>query len=351
MNILVFCPNWVGDAVMATPALRSIRRGFPEARIWGVGRPAIAEVLEGLPFLDGWQSWDPRGAEAGQRTLPVLRALRQLHPEAAVVFPNSFRAALAARLSGARKRVGYRRGGRGWLFTEALEPLRSRGRFVPTPAVDSYLKLACALGCPEESRRLELATPPASEEAAAALWRAFGFLDASRVVVLNPGAAYGKAKLWPAAHFVELARRLLALPGTGVLVLSGPAERELARGIVRAVDRPGLKSLADQPVSINLSKACVRRSQLLITTDSGPRHFAAAFGVPVVTLFGPTHIEWSETFYERAVHLQKKVPCGPCQLRECPLDHRCMRELLPEEVFRAASELLERFGRERAAAQ
>jgi heptosyltransferase II len=91
----------------------------------------------------------------------------------------------------------------------------------------------------------------------------------------------------------------------------------------------------------------VRRADLLVTTDSGPRHFAAAFGTPVVTLFGPTHIAWTETYYSKAIHLQKQVPCGPCQRRVCPLDHRCMKELTPAEVFAAATALLKR--RERAA--
>jgi heptosyltransferase-2 len=99
-------------------------------------------------------------------------------------------------------------------------------------------------------------------------------------------------------------------------------------------------SLADAPPSIGLTKAVVRRSSLLVTTDSGPRHFAAAFGVPVVTLFGPTHIGWTETYFPRAIHLQKVVPCGPCQLRVCPLDHRCMKSLTPGEVTAAAERLL-----------
>jgi heptosyltransferase-2 len=94
-----------------------------------------------------------------------------------------------------------------------------------------------------------------------------------------------------------------------------------------------------------LTKACVRRCDLLVTTDSGPRHFAAAFNRPVVSLFGPTHIGWTETYYPAAVHLQKRVPCGPCQRRVCPLDHRCMNELLPGEVFAAVRDLLERRGR------
>src|SRR5207248_3352815 len=130
--------------------------------------------------------------------------------------------------------------------------------------------------------------------------------------------------------------------GGGVLVLCGPGERDLARQIVARARRPGVTSLADVPLSLGLTKACVRRCALLVTTDSGPRHFAAAFDRPVVTLFGPTHIAWTETYFPKAVHLQKAVPCGPCQKRTCPLDHRCMTELTPDEVFTTAARLLDR---------
>src|SRR5262245_61558815 len=128
--------------------------------------------------------------------------------------------------------------------------------------------------------------------------------------------------------------------GCGVIVLCGPSERDIARGIAETSRSPHVFSLADSPLSLGLTKAIVRRLDLLVTTDSGPRHFAAAFGRPVVTLFGPTHIEWTETYFEKAAHRQKPVPCGPCQKRVCPLDHRCMRDLSPERVFAAADLLL-----------
>jgi heptosyltransferase-2 len=123
-------------------------------------------------------------------------------------------------------------------------------------------------------------------------------------------------------------------------VLCGPAERDIARQVVRQAQVPGVYSLAEMPLSLGLTKSLVRRSSLLVTTDSGPRHFAAAFDRPVVTLFGPTHIEWTETYHPRAVHLQKKVPCGPCQLRVCPIDHACMEDLDAEEVLDAVHRLL-----------
>ena len=144
-----------------------------------------------------------------------------------------------------------------------------------------------------------------------------------------------------------LARDLVDRRGCGVLVLCGPAERQLAGDIATATGRPGVFALGDLVtragigLSIGLTKACVRRADLLVTTDSGPRHFAHAFDRPVVTLFGPTHIAWTETYHLRAIHLQKPVPCGPCQRRTCPLDHRCMKELTPNEVFDAAESLLQ----------
>ena len=116
----------------------------------------------------------------------------------------------------------------------------------------------------------------------------------------------------------------------------------MARAITRLAARQSVSSLAGVPLSLGLTKACVRRCNLLVTTDSGPRHFAAAFDRPVITLFGPTHIAWTETYHPKAVHLQKQVPCGPCQLRVCPLDHRCMNLLTPAEVLTAALEMLEK---------
>jgi heptosyltransferase-2 len=165
--------------------------------------------------------------------------------------------------------------------------------------------------------------------------------DGRRIVCLNNGGAFGPAKSWPAAHFGELARRMADEADVSILVICGPDEREAAREIVRNADHPHVVSLADQPLSIGLSKACVRRSALLITTDSGPRHFAAAFNTPVITLFGPTHIAWTRTYHPQAWHILHRVPCGPCQQRVCPEGHhRCMRDLAPESVFRAALRVL-----------
>ena len=191
------------------------------------------------------------------------------------------------------------------------------------------------------SLQLELGTTPDDEAAADRAWTALGLRGDQPVVCLNTGGAFGPAKNWPTASFGLLARRLVEERGVSVVVLCGPAERDSAREIVRLADHPAVVSLADQPLSLGLSKACVRRAALLITTDSGPRHFAAAFRTPVITLFGPTHIAWTRTYHPQAIHLYHPVPCGPCQRPVCPEGHhRCMRDLSPEHVIQAALGLL-----------
>ncbi len=203
-----------------------------------------------------------------------------------------------------------------------------------------YNRLAQAAGCPRPSYRLELFTTPQDEADANQVWTQERLASYREVVCLNPGAAFGSAKCWPAEHFARLARDLADQRGSGVLVLCGPGEREVARRIALEAQHPAVHTLCNSPLSIGLTKACIRRCDLLVTTDSGPRHFGVAFDRPVLTLFGPTHIAWTETYHARSVHLQKQVPCGPCQQRVCPLDHRCMTQLTPAEVFAAASRLL-----------
>ena len=344
MRIVVFCPNLVGDTVMATPTFRALRRGFPAARLTAVIKPRVAPTLGGTTWFDEWILFDPHSPARAERSWAVLRRLRHEPIDLAVLLPNSYRSAGLAWLAGIARRLGYQRHGRGLLLTDRLEyPRDAAGRRLPTPIVESYLKLARHLGCPVDSIRLELATTPQDEAAADRAWAALDLPPGDRVVCLNGGGAFGPAKNWPILYFVELARRLAVECGVWVLVLCGPRERDAAREITVRAGHPRVVSLADQELGIGLTKACVRRARLLITTDSGPRHFAAAFDRPVVTLFGPTHIAWTETYYAKAVHLQKQVDCGPCQRRVCPLDHRCMTTLTPEEVFTAAADLLGRF--------
>ncbi|HLJ91803.1 MAG TPA: lipopolysaccharide heptosyltransferase II [Gemmataceae bacterium] len=343
MRIAVFWPNWIGDAVMATPAVRALAERFPAAHRIGVLRPYIAGVLEGSGWMHELVFLDTRGPWS-HRWPTVAARLRQLDVALAILFQNSFRSALVAWMGRCQRRVGYARYGRSFLLTDVLDPVRdAAGKLRPSPVILAYNRLAQTVGCNEISLRMELFTTPRDEAAADAVWHQAGFTAQHEVICLNPGAAFGSAKYWPVEQFAALARQFVHQRGSKVLVLCGPGERELARRITLLAGASGVYSLADHALSLGLTKACVRRADLLITTDSGPRHFAAAFDRPVLTLFGPTHIPWTETFYPKAVHLQKGVDCGPCQRRVCPFDHRCMKLLTPAEVLSAAEELLARF--------
>lgn len=342
MKLGIFLPNWIGDVAMATPTLRALRRQFADAQIVGILRPYVADVLAGTDWLDEQMFYDPRSRQRSLHGWPFLRRLRAQRLDTVVLLTNSWRTGLLAWASGAPSRIGYVRGGRGILLTQRLEHARAAGKYVPSPVLDDYLRLAYAMGCPPESPRIELATQPADEAAADQAFKRLGLPAGKHVVALNSGGAFGAAKLWPSGYFSELALRIVAETDNSVLVLCGPSEREIARNIVAGANHPRVVGLSEEPLSIGLTKACVRRCRLLVTTDSGPRHFAPAFGVPVITLFGPTHVAWSENHFRLAVHLQREVPCGPCQQRVCPLGHhRCMRELSVDEVYRSVQAQLD----------
>ena len=331
-TLAAFLPNWVGDAVMATPALRSLRTRFADARVVAVCRPPVGDVLAGTGLADAVIPL-PKGAGG---VWGAVRALRSERADLAVLFPNSLRAALVARAGGVRRRLGFARDGRRWLLTDPVEP---GDRSVPSPTLLSYNRLALAAGCGDPGTNTELAVLPSDAAAFAAVLAAHPVL-AGGFVALNPGGAFGAAKHWPTGHFAALARRIAAT-GRAVLVLCGPSERATAAEIAAAAADPRVVSLADRPLSLGLTKAAVRAAELLVTTDSGPRHFAGPLGTPAVTLFGPTHIAWSETFHPAATHLQLAVDCGPCQRRACPLGHhRCMTDLTPGRVFEAVTATL-----------
>ena len=343
MRIGIFLPNWIGDTVMATPALRALRTHFGQpAQLVGVLRPYLADVLAGTSWLDEQVFFNPRARDRELRSWSVAAKLRAHKLDAVVLLTNSFRTGLIAWASGARRRLGYARYGRGLMLTARLNAPRARGWLVPTPAIDSYLELAYAMGCPPEPPRLELATLPADEQAADAVWRKLRLPAADQVVVLNSGGAFGAAKHWPAEYFAALAERIATRDKLAVLVNCGPSERQIAEEIVRRANHPAVVSLAgEERLPIGLTKACIRRARLLVSTDSGPRFFAAAFGVPVVSLFGPTHVEWSRTHYAGEICLTHEVPCGPCMRRTCPLGHhRCMRDLTVDHVYAAVERQL-----------
>lgn len=344
MRVGVFLPNWIGDTVMATPTLRALAKHWgPGTEILGIMRPVMADLLAGTPWITEPLFYDPRSKKPEQRTWAVIKKLRQAKLDKIVLLTNNLRSAGMAWLSGARERIGYAKYGRGPLLTRALEypqVSQAKCRVTAFATVDFYLQLAYAAGCSPESPRLELATSTTDEASAHRVWQKFGL--GKRVVAFNCSGAFGAAKLWPVEHFAALAKKVATTTDHDVLVICGPSEQQIAADIVRQAGVSRVFSLAEEKLSIGLSKACVRRSQLMVSTDSGPRHFAVAFGVPIVGLFGPTPPIWGRNPTARETPMELNLDCSGCHRRVCPLGHhRCMKDLGVEQVFSAVQAYLQ----------
>ncbi|MDB4786847.1 lipopolysaccharide heptosyltransferase II [Planctomycetaceae bacterium] len=344
-RIGVFLPNWIGDVVMSTPALRALHKQHPEAEIVGIHRPYISDVLDGTDLIHRSILHDRKSDLPERRGLGFTRLLKREQFDEIYLFTNSLRTGWVAWLSGAKRRVGFANEGRGWMLTDALPGF---DREVVKSALDYYIEIVEFAGCEVESQQTELATTDEDEHR----WQQFqnslpAELQQKPIVTFNAGGAFGEAKHWSTPKFAELGQSIVDNFDRTVVVLCGPTERDMAQAIVQKADREHVVSMADQELTIGLSKAAVKHSELLVTTDSGPRHFAQPFDVPVITIFGPTHIGYSETYYKKGTHIQLPVDCGPCQQRTCPLvHHKCMQDLTVERVFQAVRDNLDRYRRQ-----
>jgi heptosyltransferase-2 len=339
-RLLVVVPNWVGDLVLATPVLAALREHFRAARITYLMRRYVAEVVDGGGWHDAAALW-PEGRGLGRelRTLRLALRLRGERFDLAVLLTNSFRSALVAWRAGAARRVGYARAGRGWLLTDRLQPLKHGGEFVPSPVLPYYIKLAERVGCAVPDRRLRLGITPAQERAGCELRRHYGLADGSPYALINPGAAFGASKCWLPERFAAVCDRLRSDYGFRSVIVGAAGEAPLMRAIAAQTQSGAV--CCDQPgTSLGSLKVLARGAALLVCNDTGPRHYGSAFGIPTVTIFGPTHQAWTDTDYAGEIKLQMPVECGPCQLRTCPLDLRCMTGLTTDRVMRAVAKVL-----------
>lgn len=335
-------PTWVGDVVMATPALRALRQRFPQAHLAVLVAGNARPVLDGHPAVDEVFTWRAGRGVVGRVSAlwATARSLRRAHFDTVALLTNSFRSALLARMAGASRRVGYAREGRGWLLTHRLAPPRHGRRYAVVSAVHYYNAVAQRLGAADPGERLELATSPADEAAVAARLAAWGIGSRHPLVVVNPGASFGPSKLWLPERYGEVADRLIETHGASVVITFGPGERELAQRVRAAMRGPG-HLVDDPPGTLGQLKVLIRRCDLLLGNDTGPRHFAKAFARRLVTVFGSTHPGWSHTDDPRERIVRIDLACSPCQQKVCPYGHHdCMRGVSSALVYAAAVELL-----------
>ncbi|RMF38939.1 MAG: glycosyltransferase family 9 protein [Planctomycetota bacterium] len=299
IRMAIFLPTWVGDCCMATPTLRAIRRGFPRAQITAVMRPVIADLLD-----QAWgeaPAWYDEMVMVPKKTLrgrlAVAQQLRQQQIDVGVLLTNSLWSAAAVRISGAPARIGYARDGRGWLLTSALRPLKVGRVYQPVPHIDYLLAIAEHMGCPASDRRMQLAVTDDGWTLRRRLLARIGWDESAAVAVINNGAATQPDRIWPEERVRRLALDLAEQRGLHVLLHCGPADRESANRIAAQIHHPRVASMGlVEELPIALSKAVLASARVVISTDSGPRHIAAALDRPVVALFGATGAEWTRTY-------------------------------------------------------
>ncbi len=323
-RIVVVAPNWLGDAVMALPALADVRRASPAATLAVAARPAVAPMFSMVPGVDEVVTLAARGAASAAAAV----ALRERAFDAALLLPNSFQSALLVSRAGIRERWGY--------ASDFRRPLLTRHATRPVDVHQAafYQHLTRAMGFAAGPLDPRLEVTPAARAAATDVLRAAGWDGRAPLVVLAAGAAYGGAKRWSASRFAEAARQLAA-GGVIPVLIGSAADAAAGADVIAALDGAPVVNLIGR-TDLPMLAAALVEARAVITNDSGAMHLAAALGVPVTAIFGPTDETATHPLGRgpRAV-LTHQVWCRPCLLRECPLTHACMRGVTPEAVTAA----------------
>jgi len=361
-RLLVRGVNWLGDAVMSTPAILRLREAFPKSEIALLTHEKIAELWSGHPGIDRTLTFSKHDS-----VFTVARRIRAAGFDCALILPNSARSALEALLAGISKRVGHSGSLRSLFLTQRVEPREGRIRMhklsqneiaeriapssefrvnpMPQNAHQTleYLHLAASLGANPEP--LEPLLVLGDDEIRSVAVK-FG-LQGSRtkpVIGLNPGAEYGPAKRWPLERFIETAKLVGKESNCAWVVFGGKNDTEAAGNLERALKNPGIEvhNLAGR-TSLRDLMGVLKVCRVLLTNDTGPMHVAAALGTPVVVPFGSTSPELTGPGLpgsKRHRLLRAGVPCSPCFRRECPIDFRCMTGISVESVVEAVLGLM-----------
>ena len=346
MTVVAFAPNWLGDAVMALPALADLRGHFPQDRLLVAARPSVAPLYDLVPGLDGVIPLaTARGFASLVREMQAdARAIRGVGASTAILFPNSMRVAATAVLAGVPERWGYNRDMRRLLLTRGVGRANR-----PAHQVDVYRHLVSSLGVVTGAREPALEVPGSQVDDTRAWLVGLGWDPSRPLVGLAPGAAYGGAKRWPPDRVAHVAAGLVRDHAATCVVVGSAADADTAARVVsgavamagetaraHVIDLAGRTTLARLAGVLSACRA-------FVSNDSGAMHLAAALGTPLVALFGPTNEQATGPVARpgsTASVIVGPAWCRPCGLRECPIDHRCMRNIAADPVLQAVSERL-----------
>lgn len=336
-RLLIRGTNWIGDAVMTTPAVRAIRKNFPAARISMLVKPWVAPVFTHSPDVDRIIIYEADGRHAGTRgTIRLARDLRQQRFDAAILLQNAIEAALIAFMAGIPVRIGFDTDARRLLLTH---PVHCSDAIKSIHQTGYYLKILEGAGLATGPQALSLSLDPADRQRARKRLADSGIDAAHRLIGLNPSATFGPAKQWFPERYAQLGDRLHRELGASILIFGGPADRDLGRTIrgrmtAPCIDLSGRTGLGE-------AMALIGRCDAFVTNDSGLMHVAAALNTPQVAIFGSTNHTTTSPFSATSRIVRVPIECSPCMQPVCPLGHmNCMRRVSVDMVVKAVKELL-----------
>ena len=341
-RVMIRAPNWVGDAVMAVPALKEIRRVLADRHITIVAKPWVAGLFEGEKLSDSLLLLPETRKWGVARFLAAAGTLKRERFDLAILLQNAFGAALMARIARIPAIAGYPTDGRQYLL-DLVVPLQRQYKKVHQ--VYYYLNIANTIElelCGSNSALPDKAHPrlSVSGEQRAATQRMLAHVGIDGAfAVINPGATNSRAKRWPAERFAEVADTLVEKHGFQIVIIGAPGDENVAQ-------ETGAAMRADSVVIAGMTtvaelKGILGCSSLLVSNDTGAAHVSAALGVPTVVVFGPTEHFATRPLSDAAAVVRHDVYCSPCMLRDCPIDHRCMTGVTVETVYAEARRLLD----------
>ena len=341
-RVVVRGTNWVGDAVMTVPALCELRRLLPDAHITLVSRPGTADIFVDADFIDEVLVYDRTGLGSAWTQASEWR---RRGFDLALLFQNAFEAAAIAFLARVPRRIGYDADRRGKLLTQAV-PLpgwkdERHEIFYYLNLVAELERLLCGASAGDADQpQFALAVSVDRQQRAKEFLREHGLRPGAPLVLLCPGSINSRAKRWPAERYAAVADHF-AKAGASVALIGSPAELEVSNEVsLHTMNKPIV--LTGQ-TSVAQAAAIISVADVLITNDTGPAHIGSAVGTPTLVIFGPTNPLTTRPFAPNAEIIRQQPDCAPCMLRDCPIDHRCMTAISPEEVFAQATAMMSHY--------
>jgi len=337
-KILVRSANWIGDTVMMIPSLMAIKKTFPHAQITVLAKPWVIPLLDNHPSVDKTIIFNKCDSvfTSLKELVRIISWARSERFDLAVLFQNAFEAAFLAYIGKVRYRIGYNTDGRGFLLTHKVV----RDSEMPlVHQVEYFLGLIKAMDWHVEEREPILYVNDTDRRSGSLMLSSMGIEDTSFIFGINPGAEYGSAKRWPKERFAVIGDWAAKRWNAKVVIFGSFSESEIAAKISHLMHTNPVNLCGK--TTLGQAMALIKRCNFFLTNDSGLMHVAAAFNIPMVAIFGPTDHVVTSPVDRNARIVRNSVDCSPCLKEVCPLDHRCMLSIEPEEVWEQMEALKE----------